>query len=360
MIRTEILLVSRAYESRPVEGGFVLLKDLAHGLADMRDVHPSFLSVENHGSQNGVDLVGNMWGTEWGMRARLSFVKAVVGHHRSFDVVHTAHVPTPLNASFFRLLTSIGRRANTRFVQTITALPTGPGIPSEHLFWGDHLVCQSQSVYNRLEPTGRPVSTIPPWPSPDRVEFDPKRRRRTRQHRFSRYEAVVVFPGEFDRLGVGYSLRETLIGLMERSDNVCVVLACRYDESGIAHRIRQSLSEEYADRILVTGAIDWIVELLEAADLVIYPARTMEGKFQPPLVLLEALTLGVPVLTSQAVDLPSSADPNLTFEEPAVPRRKFGRRAGRLLEATQAGTAASNRHEETLRSYVGCYRELVA
>lgn len=350
-----VLFATRAYESRPVEGGFVFLRDLARGMRDISDVRPWFLSTR-HGDREGeIGLVGGLRAAEWTFGSRISFVRGLAAYHAHFDVIHTAHAPTGLNAPFFRLLRSVGRASDTRFVQTITALPRGRSLPGGLLCWGDRTVCQTREHRDRLGDLDDPVRCITPWPAPDRVALDRERRNETRRRRFSRYDRIVVFPGEFRRLGLDVGFRECILAMLRHRPDTCVVLACRHDSDGIGSEIHRSLPDGIAQRVFVVGEIPWILRLLEAADLVIYPARTMSGKFQPPLVLLETLTLGVPVLVSAQIALPDSAGSDLTFVEPTRSWRRFGRRARHLLEHRPTGPRPVNRFPETIRAYRRCF-----
>jgi glycosyltransferase involved in cell wall biosynthesis len=303
--KTSVLFASRAIESPPQEGGFVILTDLAKALADDDNIAPSVFSATNHKIENiGTERVFSKSG--WNSRVRAEFAHGLFRKAHKFDVVHTAHIPTKQNVLLMRAATKRARRSGTRFVQTITGLPkVGMGLKElKMLLWGDHIVCQSQSVYNKVAQlrSTETVSLIVPWPSNNRISYDEKRRAKTRQKLFPGIEKVVVFPGEFDRLGVDTSFAECLKVFFEHSKNSIVVLACRFDEMGTGKK----LVEQFPGKVISLGTTTQIIPLLEAADLVIYPVKKMHSKFQPPLVLMEALQLGTPVLVSTLIDLPTS------------------------------------------------------
>jgi glycosyltransferase involved in cell wall biosynthesis len=303
--KTSVLFASRAIESPPQEGGFVVLTDLARALTQDTRIAPSVFAATNHKIENiGTERVFSKPG--WDPRVRAEFAHGLFRKAHKFDIVHTAHIPTRQNVLLMRAVTKRARRAGTRFVQTITGLPKVDIDLKElnGLLWGDRIVCQSQSVYDKVTQlrSADTVSLIVPWPSSDRISYDEKRRAKTRQKLFPGIDKVVVFPGEFDRLGVDTSFAECLEAFFEQSKNSVVVLACRFDEMGTGKK----LVEQFPGKVISLGTTTQIIPLLEAADLVIYPVKKMHSKFQPPLVLMEALQLGTPVLVSTLIDLPAS------------------------------------------------------
>lgn len=299
-----VLFASRAIESPPYEGGFVLLSYMAEQAARSHDIEPYFFAVKG-GETNGIRHVPVFKDTGWDKKRGREFLLGLSRHAHKFDIVHTAHIPTKQNVRLIKLATGRARRKGTTFIQTITGLPKNAISQKDlrKLLWGDVIICQSQKTYNRVRTLHNRTAYIATWPSNTHIAFDAKRRETTRKKMFAGAEKVVIFPGEFDRLGVDRSFKKCLEAFFVKSPGSLVVLACRFDTQGTG----AYLQEKFPGRVQSLGETADIVALLEAADLTIYPSKKMDSKFNPPLVLTESLQLGTPVLIGDLVDLPEDS-----------------------------------------------------
>ena len=291
-----VLLASRAIESPGVEGGFQLLADLAKWFDKSDQVSPvTFCAARRSGDAGALRAFRR---PGWNRARQVEFALALARYAGRFPIVHTAHVPTRDNSRVMRGLATRPRARGTRFVQTVTALPNVGDDELRELLWGDHVVCQSERALSRVQALGIEATLIQPWPSPDRLASTYSRAGMVRTALSATSRPLVVFPGEFDRLGVGLDLLPMIDELIARTPDVLVVLACRNDRTGIGVH----LAEVRPGHIVNVGQVTWILDLLKAADVVIFPAATMHGKFQPPLVLMEALQLGTPVVAAEPVE----------------------------------------------------------
>lgn len=341
---SRVLFASRPVESTEAEGGLQLQRDLAPALAS-EDMATSILGTGRRWSS--VPAIPVYSEARWDRKRRVEFVRGLLHHQVSFDVVHTAHLPTPVNARLLRAVSKRGRRAGVRYVQTVTALPKPNGSLAPYL-WGDVVVCQSIGARDAIQAVGSDARLITPWPSPSRVGHDAARRDATRADRYDRWDRVVTFPGEFRRLGVGSDFERAIARVVERSPDSVVVLACRYDREGVGDR----LAAQFPRNVVSLGPVDGgIIELLEASDLVIYPARSMDLKFQPPMALLESLVLGTPVLASDLVELPSVAGSRAYSIPFGSDWADFGDRVTALLDDLPARAPLGRVFEDTLDRY---------
>lgn len=120
-------------------------------------------------------------------------------------------------------------------------------------------------------------------------------------------EPVVLFAGHYDCGGGAETAVEAFAASSAR-DRARLVLAMRsrpgQDEARLAGRLRGHAKALGVDRIEVRGHVTDMPALVRSATVVIFPASTLAGKADIPLVLLEAMATGRPVVTS---DLPSLA-----------------------------------------------------
>jgi glycosyltransferase involved in cell wall biosynthesis len=120
-------------------------------------------------------------------------------------------------------------------------------------------------------------------------------------------EPVVLFAGHYDKGGGAETAVEAFAACAVR-DRARLVLAMRsrpgQDETTLARGLRDHARALGIDRIDVRGHVSDMAALVRSASVVILPAATLAGKADVPVVLLEAMATGRPVITS---DLPSMA-----------------------------------------------------
>lgn len=312
----KILFASRAKESAPREGGFVVLTDIARKLSNSKTGFSPFMFSTNHKTSDNIGTECIYSDIGWNRKLRLEFFLGLYRKAHFYDIVHTAHIPTKLNTHLIKFAIKKARKSGTLFVQTITGLPA-TNINQEELkklIWGDHIVCQSEGTYKKVRKlisSSQSCSLITPWRPDDIIQFDKGRRIETRKKLFAGYKHIVIFPGEFDRLGVDVKFRECIKSFFENSKDSLVVFACRFDKKGTG----QIIASEFPHQVKSLGSTDNIIPLLEGSDLVIYPVRTMDHKFQPPLVILEALQLKSKVLISDAIEIKQDLSSLIEYEK---------------------------------------------
>lgn len=328
--KKKVLFATRALESPPAEGGFLLLLDIAKSFVGDESIEPTVFSALQN-SNEGLNTKKVFTKTGWSAKAKYQFLVSLLLESRHYDVVHTAHVPTKKNVLWLKYISKRARHiSSVKFVQTITALPQEVDSNDINAFlWGDYIVCQSQSAYNKVKSVRENVSLIIPWPSPSRIALNEQRYHNTRDKLLTQHKKLVVFPGEFKRLGIGSDFMACIQKFISEQPNVLLVLACRFDHDNIG----RTLADQFPENVLSLGETDTIISLLEAADLVIFPARNMDGKFQPPLVIMESLQLGTPVLASNIVDVEGSLPKYIDFCS-ANNWESFAQKMSEMLEST--------------------------
>lgn len=120
-------------------------------------------------------------------------------------------------------------------------------------------------------------------------------------------EPIVLFAGHYDEGGGAHTAIEAFAASSTR-ERARLVLAMRsrpgQDEARLAESLRAHAHALGVNRIELRGHVADMPALVRSASVVILPAATLAGKADIPLVLLEAMASGRPVVSS---DLPSMA-----------------------------------------------------
>jgi glycosyltransferase involved in cell wall biosynthesis len=224
-----------------------------------------------------------------------------------FNVLHFLFTPTKLNSFLLRNLLG-GKKIAT--VQTIATLREDLYTDKEikKMAFADEVVAYSKYAEEKLKKLGiNDVHQI--YPGVDLELYKPtmKDTELLTAYCLPQNDFIVTFPGEFVRLGatddiVNLILRYSSI-LYEK--NIKIIFACRVkNKKDFKKRgeIKRKLKEKgLADLARFPDTFTTLEKLFNTSDLVIFPVRDMKGKFDVPLVVIEAMACAKPVVIS---DLP--------------------------------------------------------
>jgi phosphatidylinositol alpha-1,6-mannosyltransferase len=120
---------------------------------------------------------------------------------------------------------------------------------------------------------------------------------------------IVVYPGDYEVSSGALAVVNAARSVARAVPDVKFVFACRMKTKGAA-AAKKKLTEEIAgqgltERILQVGEIDDLHTLLGTASAVAFPVDELYGKIDLPLVVLESLALGVPLVLARGGPLES-------------------------------------------------------
>jgi glycosyltransferase involved in cell wall biosynthesis len=197
----------------------------------------------------------------------------------------------------FRKLASFRRRLPARMRRP--AIHTVPGVLDPDFIDGATpigvTVTLSENAARLLESAGfSDVRVIPPGIPLDRWP----------QHPRPTGVPVVLFAGHYDEGGGAEQAVRGVAAAVRQGMPIRLVMAMRtrlyQDGARSARRLRTLAAREGVESEIL-GVVPDMRDLLTRASLVVFPARTLGGKAEVPLVVLEALATGRPVVVS---DLP--------------------------------------------------------
>ena len=348
-------------------------------------------------------------------KARLATFLGTKG--RTFDIVHFLFTPTPLNAFLAKHL--VGTRPKT--VQTIATLREERWNETDwkRMFFADKLITYTEYSKKKLQSAGfENIECIYPGIDLERFSPKPKDPETLARLNLSPNDFVVSYVGEYARLGATDMIVDMLIKHLlpssplqgevsrtrdggvpdshqnqnppsplfsgeyterhppsDRGDSVekTIFLFALRVKNDADRKKKEELQERFRqagilDSIRFSDTVFDVASLYNVADIVTFPVANMHGKFDVPLVILEAYACGRPVILSDLPLFAEFSNPNISA---TIPRNDGDTlwsaiRSLRADEAKRKALGASTRAfversfdlKETAREYNDGYREL--
>ena len=249
---------------------------------------------------------------KWSQRLRLLKLAPMV---KKFDIVHFMLTPSKLNAPGFKLFLS-SKRAKT--VQTIATLREDLLQPEDFkkILFADELITYSDYAKNKLISYGfQNVTRIYPGIDLEKYQFQIKDDETLKRFNLNSNDFVVMFNGEYVRLGATDDIVSALPDLFKKIPNAKFVFANRIkDPKDVIKRddVKKTLQElGIIDKVVFTDSypdIQDMSKIYNMADVVVFPVRNMFGKFDVPLVVIESMACEKPVVISDLTILKEFAN----------------------------------------------------
>lgn len=254
-------------------------------------------------------------------------------------------------------------------VQTIASAPLREARLGD-LAFGDRVVALSRATHRRALEEGVPAHRLVLVPTATRAPEPPSEAAVAevrRAHELASGALVVCFPGDLEH-GRGAELVIDACAAARCRGDLVLVMACRAKTSNGTAR-QQALAARAAARGV---AIRWVGEtpaihaLLAASDVVALPTDTLYAKVDHPLVLLEAMHLGRPVLVTEGTSAFELAEDGgavgARFDAEDVAARLDALAGDHALRAEAGAKASAHARvrsvEAMARAYESLYDEL--
>ena len=300
------------YVTRPMvppwhEGSKNLVWHLASNLTNFE---PHLLTMPQDGYPNSTSSI--VWHPIYSkqkltLMEKGRLVRFLYGRLPQINLIHNYFVPSPMTSI---LLSNAQRRHRLPVVQTVPSVPHQKMSKRQarQLFYGDAVVVYSDHSAELLQS----------WCVKNVVQVNvgiqfekyttAKRDLTLRAKLGCDDEAVLIlFSGEYTRLGAIDRLRYIMPQVIQKSKNVHFVMACRLllpTDEPIKQKLQRDVEKwGMTDRIHFVGEMDDFPTLLKSADLFVYPVSDMTGKIETPLTLIEAMASSLPVMTSKIYPL---------------------------------------------------------
>jgi glycosyltransferase involved in cell wall biosynthesis len=225
---------------------------------------------------------------------------------RDSDIWHFVFAPNAASSGAARAAIA-ARRAlgwKGKVVQTVASAPKRFELVRELLF-GDVVVTLSEWMRARLMAEGVEASrmrVIPPS-APRPREVSAAECSRLREELDLGPGPLFVYPGDYETSQGAETVARAASLLGDAAPGMRIVFACRPKSKRTADAQRaldQILADDHAHHYARhVGKLDDIAPLLTSATAVLFPVDDLYGKVDLPIVLLEALSRGVPLVLAR-------------------------------------------------------------
>ncbi len=312
----------------------------------------------------------------FGLREKADLFRYLRNKRSEFDITHYLFTPTRLNIGIIRAL---ARPSTGKTIQTVATLRTDLYSPKtlRGLLFADRITVYTDATKRKLNDLGLTnVERIYPGIDLDRYQPRVKSQAVLDQYQLSADDFLVVYPGEYTRLGATDYLVETLIRHFTGAvaEPFVFLFACRIKNE--ADRVKR---EEVRERFREAGCLDRVrfdegdatadmAAVYNTADVIAFPVGDLKGKFDVPLIIIEAYASGKPVILS---DLEAFREFSNDAISATIPRLDGTALIDKILylkhnpdQAREIGRAARTYAEthfdlrETARAYADLYARI--
>ena len=249
-------------------------------------------------------------GGHFNLQAKRTLFSYLRKSRKKFDITHYLFTPTKQNTRLIKWFT----KPQGKTIQTVATLRDD--LYSNHalksILFADRLVVYTDRSKQKLERLGfTNVTRIYPGIDLERYSPQPKNQLLLTELGLAAEHFIVIYPGEYVRLGATDMLTDTFIDYFQHhpETNLRFVFACRIKNEADAEKkraVHKKFAEaELLDYVAFSDTISDMPSLYNTADVIIFPVGNLAGKFDVPLVIIEAYACGKPVILS---DLPQFSE----------------------------------------------------
>jgi glycosyltransferase involved in cell wall biosynthesis len=308
--------------------------------------------------------------------AKLSLFRFLRSARSTFDITHYLFTPTKQNTSVIKSLTF---PTEGKTLQTVATLRDDLYTKEElkDMLFADRLVVYTDRSKDKLTNLGfTNVTRIYPGIDLNRYQYQPKDSTLLTSLGLTEEHFVVIYPGEYVRLGATDMLTDFCVDYFTKNPdtNLRFVFACRVKNEADAEKKKQVQEKLQAAGVLpyviFSDTISDMPKLYNLSDVVIFPVGNLNGKFDVPLIIVEAYACKKPVILSDLPQFREFSNDSICVTVPKDSKEELGTNIAYLKDnpdvCTTLGVNARHFVEEhfdlqnTARQYEGIYTELAA
>lgn len=249
---------------------------------------------------------------------KLKLIYWLLTTKQKIDLIHSFFTPRLITSRFLKWGAF---RHDARFIHTIPTLSALEKHRHDTFSYADVLVAMSDYTLRHLQQLGcENARRI--YPGVDTERFSPFAETNSLDEQLETLQntPVVLYAGEYKRLRSFDNLLSWIPEVARRVPEAKFIFAVRIkqkEEYKIEQRIKQKVENMgLSQRILFLRTVENMPALHRLATIHVFPVQEMFGKFDLPMVLLEAMACGCPILTSENVPLKELFKGDIGFQIP--------------------------------------------
>ncbi len=251
---------------------------------------------------------------DFGLEQKLRLFWFLLWNASKFDVLHLLFTPTKFNAWTMKCVLNIsGSRiffgknsgmTDIHSIQTVATLREDLFSDEEikDLMFADLVITYSDYAKNKLEKLGvKNVKRI--YPGIDLEKYKPLSNEQQSMNNKKSESFVINFAGEYTRLGAMDDVVDSFIEVSKKIPEAKLSMAVRVKNEKDADKKKEVIQKLKENNVL--EKVDFyddgkfnMEDIYNLADISIFPVQNMHGKFDVPLVVVEAMACSKPVIVS--------------------------------------------------------------
>lgn len=243
---------------------------------------------------------------DFNLGQKMKLFKFLLFNAHKFDVIHLLFTPTKANTMFMRMCLFFSR---AKTIQTVATLREDMFSDDEirKIMFADLVTTYSDHAKNKLEMLGiANAKRIYPGIDLNKYGFRKKSPELLEKFGFSADDFIIHFSGEYVRLGAMDDVIESFVRISSKLPSAKLFLAVRVKNEKDAKKKEEVVAKLKQNGLLGRTAFfdDGkypMEDIYNLGDVSLFPVRDMKGKFDVPLVVIEAMASEKPVIIS---DLP--------------------------------------------------------
>lgn len=249
---------------------------------------------------------------DFGLSQKLRLFWFLARNASKFDIIHLLFTPTKSNVWLIKLALKAAPKAT--IIQTVATLREDIFSDAElkQLMFSDLIITYSDYAKNKLEKLGlKKVRRI--YPGIDLEKYQPRETRSSHKE-YSLEDFVINFTGEYIRLGAMDDVVEAFIAVAKEIPNAKLSMAVRVKNGQDAQK-----KKEIVEKLKQNNLLEKVVfhddgkfnmaDIYNLCDVSLFPVQNMRGKFDVPLVVVEAMACAKSVIISDLPILQEFANP---------------------------------------------------
>lgn len=233
---------------------------------------------------------------------KIKLFKFLRKNRNNFDIVHYLFTPTKLNSFLIKTFA----RSKAKTIQTVATLREDlySNKDLKKMLFAGLIITYSDYSKNKLEKLGFVNATrIYPGINLDLYSPAPKNPKLMKKFGFLDDDFVINFAGEYTRLNAIDDVIEAFIEASMEASNMKLSLAVRIKNEKDAQK-----KKEVIEKLKQNGVFEKVSfqddgsyqmqDIFNLCNVSLFPVQNMNGKFDIPLVVVEAMSCEKPVIVS--------------------------------------------------------------